>query len=116
MCIDCDVECKCSCPSEDIIFSVEKGIHCYTCLHHVNTPRKRATFTGLDGFIATFRDINETDAGYPTYEIHWICATDNREETETVREPEEFLGTVLFSHIMSMHRITLVEVKHEGQT
>ena len=47
------------------------------------------------------------------YHIHWICATENREETETISEPWEFDATVLFSHIMSLHRITLVEVRWE---
>lgn len=119
MCIDCDIECKCSCPSEELVFNAEKGIHCYTCLHHVSTPRKRATFTGLDGFIAAFRDVNEMDEVHPNYRyrIHWICETESREETETISHPTEFNGTVLVSHIFSFHKIALVEVTpdYEGQ-
>lgn len=45
------------------------------------------------------------------YHIHWICETEKREETETISEPGEFVATVLFSHIMSLHRITLVEAR-----
>lgn len=59
MCIDCGIECKCSCPSEEIVFSIEKGIQCGTCLHHLSTPRKSGKGGFLDDFIHAFDDVQD---------------------------------------------------------